>query len=92
MFEEHRREPRQPVDLPLRLDGGTEGVARNISPSGIYIEILGREPNGTTIVVEMNVPGEGMTFRGRGKIVRMDHRDERTGIAVRLDDAKLELG
>jgi hypothetical protein len=91
MFDEHRSEPRLPIDLPLKLDGGAQGIARNISPTGIYIELRGSAPGATTVRVEMEVPGEGMTFRGHGKIVRMDHREDVTGIAVHLDDAKLEL-
>lgn len=91
MFEELRQEPRQPIELPLKLGDGAEGVARNISPSGMYIEVPGVQPQATTIVVEMNVPGEGMTFRGRGRIVRMDRREAHTGIAVHLEETKLEL-
>jgi hypothetical protein len=91
MFEEHRQDPRHPIDLPLRLGDGAQGVARNISSSGMYIEIRGRKPQEPTILVEMDVPGERMKFRGQGKIVRMDHLDDVTGIAVHLEDAKLEL-
>jgi hypothetical protein len=91
MFDEHRREPRLDIDLPLKLGDGAQAIARNISPSGMYIELRGnRTPDGT-IRVEMEVPGERMTFRGQGKIVRMDHGDDVTGIAVHFDDAQLQL-
>ena len=91
MFDEHRREPRLPIDLPLKLGDGMQGVGRNISPSGMYIELRGAQPQDGTILVEMEVPGEKMTFRGMGKIVRMDHLEECTGIAERFDDAQLQL-
>lgn len=90
MFEELRREPRQPVDLPLKITDGAPGVARNVSPSGMYIEIRGQRPEETKIAVEMDVPGERMTFRGHGRIVRMDHRDGVTGIAVHFEGAELQ--
>ena len=91
MFDEHRREPRLPIDLPIKLGDGMEGMGRNISPSGMYIELRGSRPQEGTILVEMDVPGEQMKFRGQGKIVRMDHLEEFTGIAVRFDDAELQL-
>jgi hypothetical protein len=90
MFTEHRHDPRQSIELPIRLSDGSEGVVRNISPSGMYLEVRGDRPGEGTVCVEMEVPGERMTFRGLGRIVRMDHRDGVTGIAVRFDDAKLQ--
>ena len=91
MFDEHRREPRQDLDLPIRLGDGGAGVARNISSTGMYFEIRGERPGDEVVSVEMDVPGESMTFRGQGRIVRMDHRDGLTGIAVRFEDAQLQL-
>ena len=90
MFEELRQEPRQAIDLPLRLADGSEGVARNISPSGMYIEIRGHHPQAPHVSVEMEVPGERMTFRGHGRIVRVDHRDDVTGLAGHIEEATLE--
>jgi hypothetical protein len=90
MFEEHRQDPRQAVDLPIRLGDGSTGVARNISPSGMYLEIRGQAPGDPLIYVEMDMPGEGMSFKSHGKIVRMDHGDGRTGIAVRLEEPHIE--
>ena len=91
MFDEHRREPRQHLDLPIRLGDGGAGIARNISASGMYLEIRGQRLGQESVSVEMDVPGERMTFRGQGRIVRMDHRDGLTGIAVHFEDAQLQL-
>ncbi|MEJ6022527.1 PilZ domain-containing protein [Ramlibacter sp. PS4R-6] len=90
MFTENRHDPRQSVELPIRLGDGSEGVARNVSPSGLYLEIRGQPPEEPMIFLEMDVPGEGFTFRSHGKVVRMDHRDGVTGIAVRLEEPHLE--
>lgn len=89
MFTEHRNDPRQNIELPVRLGDGSEGVVRNISPSGMYLEIRGNRPGQGTLCVEMEVPGERMVFRGEGHIVRMEHHDGLTGIAVHFDEAKL---
>lgn len=92
MFNEQRLDPRQAVELPVRLGNGSEGIARNISPSGLYLEIRGEAPDEPMIYVEMEVPQEKMTFRSHGRIVRMDHREGLTGIAVRLEEPQLERG
>jgi hypothetical protein len=89
MFDEHRHDPRQSIELPIRLGDGSQGVVRNISPSGMYLEVHGNTSGNGSISVEMEVPGERMVFRGQGRIVRMEHHDGLTGIAVRFDDAKL---
>lgn len=90
MFTEHRLDPREDVDLPVRLGDGSRGIARNISPSGLYLEIRGEPPETPQIYVEMDVPGERFAFRSHGTIVRMDHRPGMTGIAVRLEEPQLE--
>ena len=89
MFEEHRVEPRQPIEAPLRMDG-TEAIARNISPSGMYVEIRGDRPVDGTVIIEMEWPEEHLRFRAQGRIVRMEHRDGLTGIALKLESPQLE--
>lgn len=90
MFTEQRNEPRQPINRPVKLTGGEDAVVRNISPSGMYLEIRGSAPQQGSIVIEMTLPEAGMKFTARGQIVRMEHREGLTGIAVKLEAPQLE--
>jgi hypothetical protein len=90
MFSEHRAEPREQVSLPLRLADGLTGVTRDISPSGMYLEIRGDHQLGGTLVFEMDLDDARMKFTAEGQIVRLEHREGRTGIAVKLLCPKLE--
>lgn len=89
MFLEQREDPRHAVELPLKLGDGSEAVARNISASGMYIEIRGDRPANGTIFVELDVPDTGMRLSASGHIVRLEHREGVTGIAVRLESPQL---
>lgn len=89
MFVEQRAEPRESVALPLKLADGSAAVTRDISPSGMYLEIHGDHQLGGTVFFEMDLEDARMKFMAEGRIVRLDHRDGRTGIAVKLVDPKL---
>ena len=39
MLNERRTEPRETVELAVRLQGGGQGVTRDVSSSGLYLEI-----------------------------------------------------
>ena len=90
MFIEHRHDPRQPVALPVRLDSGVPAIARNVSASGMFIEWHGPDPMGGTVYVEMDLVDAGMRLEAEGEIVRVEHADGKTGIGVKLRDARLE--
>ncbi len=91
MFQELRREPRQPVSLPVKLSGETIALARNVSSSGMYIEVDGRNVLRGTVRVEMEIVEAGMKLSADGEIVRIEHFSEgKTGIGVRLHAPRLE--
>ena len=90
MFEEHRREPREPLAVPVNVEGGARAVTRNISPSGMYLEIRGDHDLGGTLFLEMLVEETKMRFTSEGRIVRIEHHDGFTGIAVQLVSPRLQ--
>ncbi len=90
MFVEQRIEPREPLQLPLRLGDGVEAVTRDISPSGMYLEIRGDHLIGGTVFFEMDLAEAHMRFSAEGRIVRLEHRDGVTGVALRLIAPRLE--
>jgi hypothetical protein len=90
MFIEQRNEIREPVALPLRLGDGISAVTRDISPSGMYLEIRGDAEIGAKLFFEMDLADARMKFTAEGHVVRLEHRDGRTGIAVKLVSPRLE--
>jgi hypothetical protein len=92
MFEEHRTEPRESLALPVRLGDGAEAVTRDISPSGMYLEIRGEhDPGDSLLFFEMLLDEPKMKFTAEGQVVRIEHHDGRTGIAVKLLSPRLEV-
>lgn len=88
MVSEQRRDPREPVSLPIRF-GGADALALNVSTSGMYLQLEGPEPMGTLVRLEVDLPEAGMRLDASGEIVRIEHLQGKTGIAVRLRDPKL---
>ena len=90
MFEERRQEPREPLALPVKLAGGAEAMTRDISPGGMYLEIRGDHDLGGVLFFEMHLDEARMKFTSEGRIVRLEHREGCTGIAVQLISPQLK--
>ncbi|MGH9785598.1 MAG: PilZ domain-containing protein [Terriglobia bacterium] len=80
--------------LKVRMDPGSveHTVTENISASGCYFHLSREVPIGTSLELEIKVPGprEGIEDRicCRGKVVRVDRRpasDGRVGVATTID-------
>jgi hypothetical protein len=89
-FEEQRTNPRESLAVPLKLGGGTVAVTRDISATGLYFEIKGRHVIEGPLDFELQLPEARMKFTSIGEIVRIDHSDDMTGVAVRLLSPRLE--
>jgi hypothetical protein len=90
MFTEHRLDPREPLALPLTLADGQAAVTRDMSASGMYLEVSGWHEIVGRIVFEMHLAQAGMKFTAEGEIVRVEHSCGKTGIAVRLTSPRLQ--
>ena len=87
---ENRIDPRESLSLPLRLGDGVQGLTRNISASGLYFEIRGDHQLGGTLFFELDLGEAKVKFTAEGRIVRVEHREGCTGIAVKLVSPRLE--
>lgn len=89
---DRRGEHREALQLPLllRLNGGVHALTRNVSASGMYIEVQGVQAVAGTLSFEMPVPERHMRFTAQGRIVRVEKLDGRTGVAVKLASQRLE--
>jgi hypothetical protein len=90
MQEERRLEPRERLELPLRLRDGSHAVTRDISASGLYFEMNGEHEVDGLVDFEMQLPDLHMKFTAVGQIVRVEHRFGITGVAVKLLSPRLE--
>jgi hypothetical protein len=90
MFVEQRVEPRESLALPLKMGDGSAAVTRDISASGMYLEIRGEHQIGGSVFFEMDLDDLRMKFTAEGQIVRIEHSEGKTGIAVKLRSPRLE--
>ncbi len=90
MFIEHRADPRERLALLLRLRDGSHAVTRDISASGIFFEMPGEHHVAGLVDFEMQVPDLRVKFTAVGRIVRVEHRFNTTGVAVKLIAPRLE--
>jgi len=82
--QERRAAPRYPIVAPLAWEHG-EGVSENLSTSGIYVVAEQRLAPGEPVRLTMTLPWHGIPVTGHGVVVRVEPRDGRYGVAVRLD-------
>jgi hypothetical protein len=82
---EQRRADRFETGLPVCLEGAA-GQAHNISAQGIYFETDARQEPGSLVnfTVEFTLYGRKHRLLCEGKVVRVEPRGERVGIAARL--------
>lgn len=89
--QSQREHERVPSARPVKLADAL-GTTRDVSASGVYFEIDSDMVVGSDISFEiaLDAPGGPMTLRCSGRVVRIEQKDGRTGIAVRMTDSRLE--
>lgn len=90
MFEEQRDTPRERLALPLKLVDGARAITRDISATGLYFEMQGAHVLSGPVDFELQLPEVSMKFTASGEIVRVELKDGRTGVAVRLVNPRLD--
>ena len=92
MKNELRTEPREAVNLSLKLGDGVSAVTRDISATGLFFETCSAQQVGNLINVEIDLdtPGGPMKLKAQGQIVRIESQDGRTGVGVKLLSSRLE--
>jgi hypothetical protein len=89
MFVEQRVDSRETLALPLKM-GEHPAVTRDISASGMYLEMSGRHELCGPLLFEMDLADARIRFCAEGEIVRIEHSEGKTGVAVRLLSARLQ--
>lgn len=88
---EKRTEARELVDFPVAVRGGGVGRTRDVSANGMFLEMDAKLSKGSVIDfnIELSLNGELVLWTGQGKVVRVETRDRRTGVALKLLESKL---
>ncbi len=89
--KERRKEERVAVSLPVSLANSAQ-VTRDISPSGVYFEantpfVLGEKVG---FVIKFNNPGDNLMLKCNGEIVRVENRNSKVGVAVKILESIME--
>lgn len=90
MFGEQRVDPREPLALPIKLGDGRTAFTRDISASGMNIEVQGAYTMSGPVVFEMPFAELGVRFMAEGEIVRVERHATHTCFAIRLYHPRFE--
>jgi hypothetical protein len=83
-----RKEERFQTELVLRLDGGQEGVARNVSPSGIFFVTQAVLEEGQPVSFSLefqDFPSGPVEVNGSARVVRVVEQGASRGIGASID-------
>ena len=83
-----RKEERFQTELVLRLDGGREGVARNVSPSGIFFVTQAALKEGQPVSFSLefqDFPSGPVEVNCSARVVRVVEQGASQGIGASID-------
>ena len=85
------REERVKTVLPIRVDGQTAGVTRDVSTNGVFFETEQKMLEGSPIVfsIELETGGERLMLQCEGQIVRVETHGGKRGVAAKILSSKL---
>lgn len=87
-----RREQRYATDLAVRL-GEASGVAKNVSPTGIYFETQVPLESGSAISFEIDFddsPSGPLRILCEARVVRVERKEGKIGIGAKILDCRFE--
>ncbi|HWO42803.1 MAG TPA: PilZ domain-containing protein [Candidatus Eisenbacteria bacterium] len=95
MHTEHsnkRKEERVSVELPVDFNSAF-GITRDVSASGMFFETVTALAVGSHVHLTMAVdsPWGKVIFKCDGSVVRIEPREKRIGVAVRVVESAFEL-
>ena len=90
--QEKRGRERVCTALPVRM-GTATGMTRDVSASGIFFETDARDAVGELIslTVELDTPRGKRMLKCQGDVVRIEPRDTRVGVAVKIIESTMVL-
>jgi hypothetical protein len=91
MLKERRTEPREAVELAVRLQDGGRVTTCNVSTSGLYFRSDRTQHLGDVIDLEIDLETDWgqLGWRARGEVVRLEAGTPYSGLGVRIVDSRL---
>jgi len=91
--KDKRRGSRVKAALPVQV-GGLPGTARDVSAGGVFIETDASYALGSPVdlALDLDTPWGRVVIQSRGKIVRVEHRDAKIGVAVQFVEPTVASG
>lgn len=89
MHPERRTSSRDQLALPVALADGSTAMTRNISAEGLYVTLPAGRAIDDWLRLEVDVPSAGLKFTAAGQVIRIEHGDSETGVALRLHAPRL---
>lgn len=85
--KDKRKGDRVRAALPVKVEG-LPGTMRDVSASGIFIETDASCALGSAVdlALDLDTPWGKVVIKSQGRIVRVEHRDGRIGVAVQFMD------
>lgn len=92
MSELRRAQQRVSAVLPVKVEGKTAGVTRDISPAGIFFETDLDMADGSAIhfTLEFDNPSGKLLLECSGQIVRIERAGGKIGVAAKIVESRLE--
>lgn len=80
-----RKGSRIKAALPVQLEG-VPGLARDVSAGGVFIETDTSYALGSPVdlALDLDTPWGRIVIKSQGRIVRVEHREDRIGVAVQF--------
>ena len=90
---ERRTERRETLSLPVSLGSCDSGVIRDISASGLFVETDFGSELGDLLDLEFTLDSANVHFKflTQASVVRTERRPHRSGLAVKLVHARMEV-
>jgi hypothetical protein len=81
------RAPRLKTAFPVRL-GGATGITRDISATGVYLEMpIGQQlGDQVDLEIELDTPAGKRKLKLAGKVVRVEQNNDRIGLAIQVTE------
>jgi hypothetical protein len=92
MEQELRFDQRDTLKLPVYLPEGCEGLTRDLSASGAYINLNCDKSLGTEVdlTIEVSLEKQRVRLVCHGVVVRVESNGDRNGVAIKFLDSTIK--
>ncbi|QWD67576.1 PilZ domain-containing protein [Polynucleobacter sp. VK25] len=86
------RSPRVKAEFPVYAPDGAQGLTKDISATGIFLELDSKQKPGSIISfwVELDTPGAKMKLICEAKVVRVEQEDGKTKLGTKIISQELQ--